>query len=165
MLVPQLTLLETPGRVYWRFSDGDDFENSSEGPLATLEQALEDVGADSKSTAWVDITYRGVVWDSCQQWELAPYAAKIPAVVSLRNPSARADTGRMLSSSALMRACSDALAALNNSGGVASTTLITWSRATWRAAQYRKSEPIKRTIVLSTHGGSGGAESASAGGL
>jgi uncharacterized protein YozE (UPF0346 family) len=76
-LVPQLTLLEAPGRVYWRFLDGDDFESSSDEPLATLEQALEDLGADSTSHEWVDITYRGVVWGSCQQWELAPYAAKI----------------------------------------------------------------------------------------
>ena len=39
---------------------------------------------------------------------------------------------------------------------------MTWSPATWSAAQNRKSEPINRIIVFSTQGGIGGTESACA---
>ena len=52
-------------------------------------------------------------------------ARRLPTDESLRKPCARVDTGRMLSSIALTRARSLALAVASNSGGVASTTLIT----------------------------------------
>lgn len=77
MLVPQLTILEMPGRVLWRFSADDDFESSSTGHLSTLEKALESAGADLTNVEWVDITYHGVVRGACHGWELQPYAAKI----------------------------------------------------------------------------------------
>ena len=77
MLVPQFVLLEVPGRVYWKFSDGDDFESSSDGHFPTLERALESAGDDLASVQWIDVTYRGVVRGSCHGWELATHAAKI----------------------------------------------------------------------------------------
>ena len=86
MLVPQLVLLEVPGRVYWRFSDGDDFESSSDGYFPTLEEALESAGRDLGSVQWIDITYRSVVRGSCHGWELATQAAKIAS--DLRAPLA-----------------------------------------------------------------------------
>jgi hypothetical protein len=89
----------------------------------------------------------------------------LPAAVSLRSPAARADTGRMCSTRASTRARSFKLAVGSSSGGVASTRLITESRAPWMAAQKRKSEPSHRIIVASTQAGIGAAESACVGGL
>ena len=71
----------------------------------------------------------------------------------------------MLSSIALIRDCSALLAVVSNKGGVASTIAIIRSRATCDAAQNRKSDPMTRIIVASTHGGRGGAEPACVGGL
>lgn len=77
ILVPQLVLLDVPGRVYWRFSDGDETEASSKEHLATLEEALDSAGASLARVQWVDVTYQGVVMGSCHGWELKTYANKI----------------------------------------------------------------------------------------
>lgn len=78
MLVPQLTILELPGRVRWRFND-DDFESTSDNDSPTLEQALESAGTELKRVNWVDVNYFGVVMGGCHAWELLRYAAKIAA--------------------------------------------------------------------------------------
>jgi len=77
MLVPQLRILEVPGRFYWRFSDGDELESASNGYLSTLEQALTSAGADLANVEWIDVGYQGVVMGSCHGWELQQHAAKI----------------------------------------------------------------------------------------
>ncbi len=87
MLVPQLVLLEVPGRVYWRYSDGDDFQSSSDAHFPTLEQALESAGAGLGSVQWIDVTYRGVVSGSCHGWELSAYAPKIASDLRTRAES------------------------------------------------------------------------------
>ena len=91
--------------------------------------------------------------------------SRLLIAVSLRNPLARADTGRMVSSIAFTRACSRALASGTNSGGVASTVPIIGLRATRSADQNRKSEPMTDIIVFSTQDGIAGADAAWFGGM